>query len=246
VKFIEFFERTYVINLPEREDRRRGIAKELERAGLPFTPGKVELFPAIRPQEPGLFAGIGIRGCFLSHLNLLKKAKAEGLRNVLVMEDDLAIRPDFNQYEAALLSELQQIDWDIVTFGYLGDDNSGINSKINSHSNPNPVHSPILQSFDGEAIGTHFYAVNGKTLDPLIQFFETLMERPLSHPEGGAMPTDGVFNVFSWQHPQCRRLIAVPSFGGQRSSRSDISPGWFDDVPILKDLAGVARIVLRK
>jgi glycosyl transferase, family 25 len=244
VKFIDFFERTYVINLPERSDRRQGIAKELARAGLPFTSGKVELFPAIRPQDQGLFEGIGMRGCFLSHLYILKKAKADGLRNVLIVEDDLAIHPDFIQYEAALLSELQQMDWDIVTFGYLGDDKSGIKSKINSNSTPE--HSPILQSFEGETIGTHFYAVNGKTLDLLIQFFETLMERPLNHPEGGAMSPDGALNVFKWQHPQSNRLIAVPSLGDQRSSRSDISPGWFDNVPILKNLAEVARSVLRK
>ncbi|NJN29129.1 MAG: glycosyltransferase family 25 protein [Synechococcales cyanobacterium RM1_1_8] len=247
MKFIEFFDRTYIINLPERRDRRQGMAKELKRMGLPLTPGKVEIFPAVRPQDPGLFEGIGVRGAFLSHLGVLQKAKAEGARNVLVMEDDLAIHPDFSQYEATLLTELQQMDWDIVNFGYLNDGETGLRDTANfkPHLSANLVQFPLLRSFEGEKVGAHFYAVNGKTLEPLIQLFETLLESPLSYLEGGAIPADGVFNVFKWKYPQRHRLIAVPSFGGQRSSRSDISPSWFDNVPILKHVAEVARGVLQ-
>lgn len=55
------------------------------------------------------------------------------------------------------------------------------------------------------------------------------------------MSPDGVLNIFKWQHPTIVRLIAVPSFGNQRSSRSDISTQWFDQVPVLDFLAGLAR-----
>ncbi|XGV94897.1 MAG: glycosyltransferase family 25 protein [Leptolyngbya sp. BL-A-14] len=231
MKFTEFFDCAYVINLPSRTDRQQEMVEELEKAGMPFTPGKVELFAAIRPDSPGSFTSIGYRGAFLSHLNVLKQAKARGLKNVLVMEDDLELRPDFQQYEETILRELLNTDWDLVHFGYCYDQALGTKA----------VNSPILQPFADEIIGAQFYAVNGKTLDLLINFFETLLQRSPGHPDGGPMSPDGVFNIFKWQHPSIVRLIAVPSFGDQRSSRSDISAQWFDQVPGLNVLAGLVR-----
>jgi glycosyl transferase family 25 len=230
--FLDFFDRAYVINLPAREDRRQEMAKELENVGMPFTLGKIELFSAIKPKSPGSFQSIGYRGCFLSHLNLLKKAKEENLRNVLIMEDDLEIRKDFSQHEDSILRELSDKDWDIVHFGYCEDE---------SHKLHQDIEFPILQPFSGQINGSHFYAVNAKAFDKLIDFFEVLLQRPAGHPEGGPMSPDGVLNVFKWQHPDIVRLITVPSFGGQRSSRSDISPSWFDQLPILKTLVQLIR-----
>lgn len=227
--FINFFDRTYVINLPHRVDRRKEMAKELKKAGMPFTLGKVELFSAIRPESPGSFESIGYRGCFLSHLNVLKQARDKGLSNVLVMEDDLELRKDFKQYEETILRELREQDWDIVHFGYCGD------------ANNNDVSFPLLQQFSGEIIGSQFYAVNAKSFDRLIDFFETLLDRPAGHPDGGPMSPDGVLNIFKWQHPSINRLIAVASFGGQRSSRSDVSEKWFDSLPMLQSLVGLLR-----
>ena len=118
MKFIDFFDRIYVINLPSRDDRRREMERELKNAGMPFTSGKVELFPAIRPDNAEPFYSIGCKGCFLSHLNVLKEARMQGLKNVLILEDDLELRQDFQQYEDIILAELTQQNWDIVHFGY--------------------------------------------------------------------------------------------------------------------------------
>ncbi|MBW4691903.1 MAG: glycosyltransferase family 25 protein [Lyngbya sp. HA4199-MV5] len=231
MRFSEFFDCAYVINLPARTDRRREMAKELNQMGMPFKPGKVELFAAIRPDSPGPFQSIGYRGAFLSHLNVLKQAKARGLKNVLVMEDDLQLRQDFHQYEEVLLRELLKTDWDLAHFGY------GCDERFDTQK----VDAPILQPFSGEIIGAQFYAVNGKALDCLIHFFEAVLQRPAGHPEGSPMSPDGVFNIFKWQYPTIVRLIAVPSFGNQRSSRSDISTQWFDQLPVLGSFAGLAR-----
>ena len=47
----EYFGCTYVINLPERKDRRKAITSELATAGMSLSPGKVEIFPAVKPSE---------------------------------------------------------------------------------------------------------------------------------------------------------------------------------------------------
>ncbi|OKH26165.1 LPS biosynthesis glycosyltransferase [Hydrococcus rivularis NIES-593] len=231
MKFLEFFDRIYVINLPYRVDRRKAIEKELNQAGISFLSEKVELFAAIRPDSAGSFRSIGYRGAFLSHLNVLKQAREQGLNNVLIIEDDLELSEDFKKYEDLLIAELMVRDWDIVHFGY----------GIESIASAREVSLPILQPFSGEMIGAQFYGVNGKVLGRLIDFFEALLQRPAGHPEGGPMSPDGAYNFFRWQNPDVVRLIAVPSFGGQRSSRSDITPSWFDRLPILRFLARVAR-----
>ena len=229
MKFIEFFDRIYIINLPSRTDRLREMMAELEKVDIPFTTGKVEVFPAIRPDSAGPFQSIGTRGAFLSHLSVLKKAQEQKLSRVLVLEDDLEFRFDFQKYESVLLDELNQQNWDLVHFGYCSKD-SQLTFDL-----------PILEPFAGAITGAQFYAVNGQTLDELIAFLETLLTRPVGHPDGGPMPIDGAFNVYRWQHSHRTRLLAVPSFGGQRSSSSDITPKWFDNLPVVSSLAKTLR-----
>jgi hypothetical protein len=60
------------------------------------------------------------------------------------------------------------------------------------------------------------------------------------------MQIDGGFNTFRRQNPDVTTLIAVPELGVQRSSRSDIaSAKFFDRIPVLRDLADMARSVRR-
>ncbi len=81
------FERIYVINLRSRADRRREMAAQLASIGLSFDSPQVRLFNAVRPDDRGAFDGIGVRGAFMSHLGVLRDAA--GLRNVLILEEDL-------------------------------------------------------------------------------------------------------------------------------------------------------------
>lgn len=233
MKFIEFFDRVYVINLPNRVDRRKAMEKELIKAGMPLTPGKVELFPAIRPDSAGGFNSIGYRGCFLSHLTVLRQARDLQLNNVLVLEDDLTFSDHFKEYEDKLITQLHQTNWDFVNFGYFCD------QPVNFLE----IDVPTLQPPSGQKItGTHFYGVNGKVFDKLINFFEIILQRPSGHPDGGPMSTSGAFSTFHRQNPDVVRLMSIPSVGGQRSSRTDIHDlKWFDRTPVIRELVTVAR-----
>ncbi len=77
----------WVINLKDRTDRRREMIEQLERVGW-----SAQFFPAVRPADAGTFPSIGARGCFLSHLALLKQATSG---HILLMEDDLNFVPQF-------------------------------------------------------------------------------------------------------------------------------------------------------
>ena len=226
----DFFERTYVINLPERVDRRKDIVRELDKAGLPLTPNKIEIFSAIRPDSAGKFPSISIRGCFLSHLAVLKQAKREGLANVLVIEDDLTIAKKFVPNQAAIVEQLTQSDWGFVYFGHIAEV---------------PEDAPVkLQPFPADEwiLTAHFYGVNSTIFDRLIDFLEEVQQRPADHPQGGATYPDWAYSYFRAQNPDVLTLIAAPNLGWQRSSRSDLhGTAWFDTTPVVRDLVGVAR-----
>lgn len=227
-KITDYFQGVYVVNLPERTDRRKFIVKELESVGIPLTPDKVEIFPAIRPNEAGGFSSIGARGCFSSHVAILKQAKKLGLTNILILEDDLEISPKFRTDQAKIIEQLCQQDWDFAYFGH-----------VEEVGEKSPV---ALVPFSDAMMTTHFYAVNGKIFDSLLEFLEALQHRPAGHPDCGPMHLDGAYSTFRAQNPDVIALIASPNLGWQRSSRSDIYPNpWFDRLPGIKQLAGAAR-----
>ena len=106
------FDHLYVINLPARTDRRDEMAGELRRIGTGFDDRRVTLFAAVAPEDASGFRSIGARGCFLSHLGVLRAAQAAGYRRILVLEDDC----DFVARIDALLPAALDA-YDAVRFG---------------------------------------------------------------------------------------------------------------------------------
>lgn len=105
--------KTFVINLDHRKDRLVSITQELEKVGITDW----ERFPGIIPKAiPEQFLKnkdikyrIGARGCLLSHLEILKKAKKENLEYILILEDDTIFKNDVG----ILKSQLKN-NWDMI------------------------------------------------------------------------------------------------------------------------------------
>lgn len=233
MELIDFFDHVYVINLPERKDRLEKIKRELIEMNMPLTSEKVEIFPAIRPESAESFPSIGARGCVLSHYNILKQAKERQFNRVLILEDDLALSKYFKENEAKLLEQLQQIDWALVYFGHFLDQDIEIKTE--------PIVS--LKPWVGDIRTTHFYGVNGKILEPLVNFFEEVQKRPAGHPDGGPMQIDGILSTFRKQNPDLITIVTTPSMGLQRGSSSDITPKWFDRITPIRKIANTLRKV---
>ncbi len=228
MRIVDYFERAYVINLSYRKDRRRMMVQELKKIEMPLTLNKTEIFSAIQPDNAGAFPSVGARGCFLSHLAILKQAKEDSLGQVLIMEDDLTISRRFKMDQEILIDQLQRTDWGFVYFGHV--EEVGASSPV------------TLRLFSGPMMTAHFYGINGVIFDRLISFLEELQRRPGGHPDGGPMHIDAAYSTFRAQNPDIATLIASPNLGWQRSSRSDISSNkWFDQVPIFKQFVAVAR-----
>ena len=107
------FDRLYVINLAARDDRRREMAGELARLGLGFDHTRVRLFEAIRPGDAGPFRTIGARGAFLSQLGVLTEARRDGLRAILMLEDDCDFVASATERLPGLLDQLDAIEADV-------------------------------------------------------------------------------------------------------------------------------------
>ena len=100
-------EHVVYINLDHRADRRTSIEAECAKVGLP-TPVR---FPAVQC-DPGSL------GCTLSHLGVLRQAKAAGWDHVLVLEDDFTFQ-DPDTAAAKLDRAIEGTPYDVLCLGYV-------------------------------------------------------------------------------------------------------------------------------
>jgi hypothetical protein len=107
------FDKAYFISVPRREDRRRHLLPELARVGIT----EAEWFPAITPSQGKGAMNAGRLGCRQSHLEVVRRAKKEGFRNVLILEDDVIFSKDFNNRWPLYADMLREIDWNTFHFG---------------------------------------------------------------------------------------------------------------------------------
>ena len=99
----EFIDKIVYINLDHRQDRRDIMSKFFEKGQIPLE--KVIRFPAIKRSR-------GEVGCLESHTEVLKMAKFEQWKNVLILEDDIEWT-NFEQYSK--LEELTNFPkWDVI------------------------------------------------------------------------------------------------------------------------------------
>ena len=227
----DYFDRIFVLHLASRSDRLKLISRELKRSGLDFQKGKVELFTTIKPATADGFCSPGVRGCFLGHLAIMKEAKRLGLRNVLIMEDDLMIADLFKTKQNEIVQTLKSTPWGFVYFGHVLEQLPLLDRD-----------DLVFQPYHKDIATTHFYALNGSILDRCILFLEAILKRPSGHPDGGPMHLDGACSWFRKINSDVVTLVAVPSLGWQQSSRSELhGPKWFDRVAGIRHLGVLVR-----
>lgn len=233
---IDYFDKIFIINLPFRADRRLEMAQQLKSIGLSFDSPNVELFAAVRPENAGGFPSIGARGCFMSHLGILRNARLAGYNRILILEDDLDFVPDFNLRIDDTLSKLKQQTWSIFYGGY----------KLMSLKEKSTKIIDTIDSFDA-VMTCHLMAVQGNAIAELVTYLEAMLARPAGDKDGGPMHVDGAYSWFRRAHPHYVTLIAQPELGHQRPSRTDIHDlNWYDRVAGVRDVVQWLRKLKRK
>ncbi|MCF8383080.1 MAG: glycosyltransferase family 25 protein [Chlorobium sp.] len=216
----DHFQKTAIINLPERKDRRTETIAECKRINCTIDNHKTAFFPAVKPAEPAGFPSIGVRGCFLSHMEVIRQAQQYQLGNILVMEDDIAFTPSANAILAEAMLELAGKEWGFLYLGHEYPVDSSRKERLLA------IHEPLLLA--------HCYAVNSTIFQSFLAFLEQLLQRPPGHPDGGPMHYDGAISTFRMQNPGITTYILNPSIAYQRSSRTDLHEiSLWDRMPFL-------------
>lgn len=126
--------RIYMINLWRREERRAKMLLNFEALGLevehfPAADGKlmdedylkemnIQFLPGYADPYSKRPMTMGEIGCFLSHYFIWERMLAEGLEEVLILEDDIKFEPFFKQRLEIILDEVRaDKDWDLVYLG---------------------------------------------------------------------------------------------------------------------------------
>jgi len=225
-KFTDYFEKTYIVSLPDKQDLRQQTFEEFNLVGWSIDNSKIKFFDAIRPDESLNFSSIGARGCFESHLSLIKDflstTGVNGGGNLLIFEDDISFNVDMSSIPLVVEEVLEENDFDIFYFGYKSD-------SIIPKRNGLEIQSPSPDVHIGT---THFYALHQRCLSDFIVHLEGILSG--THPELlGHMHYDGAINWFRKLNPDLKTLVCNPSLGSQRTSRSLItsSAGFISTLP---------------
>lgn len=230
---IDYFDRAYIINLEDRTDRRREVVEEFRSIGIDIPNDKIRFYNAQRPTEKGTFPDIGTRGNFNSHRHVLQLAKQDGLRNVLVFEDDVSFRKIDPARIRQIVDRLDREDWDIVHFGYVTPSDEGLEGPL----------APWTET----VLGIQFFGVNGRFIGPMIDYMDRCEFLPPGHPEGAPILADAAYSHIRVVNPKIRALLAVPNLAHQRSSPTDAHPrSFFDQIDVLQPLTSAIRAFKNK
>jgi glycosyl transferase, family 25 len=198
--WLDAFDSTYVINLATRADRRKQAMQELGRLGLVIEAGDVQFFPAIQPADSSPFASRGEKGCYLSHLEVLRRIRDSSATVAAILEDDFCFFRHFLRNGVTILEALHCIDWDIVQLAPLDYDPR---RRFSKH--------PLWSEARRWGFGTHFYAVRraaaGRIADcrPPRKSTQTERRQVPNRPHFRQAPCFGYRSTLSFMSP-ARRL----------------------------------------
>eukprot|EP00670_Eutreptiella_braarudii_P023562 CAMPEP_0174370180 /NCGR_PEP_ID=MMETSP0811_2-20130205/95224_1 /TAXON_ID=73025 ORGANISM="Eutreptiella gymnastica-like, Strain CCMP1594" /NCGR_SAMPLE_ID=MMETSP0811_2 /ASSEMBLY_ACC=CAM_ASM_000667 /LENGTH=177 /DNA_ID=CAMNT_0015515339 /DNA_START=43 /DNA_END=573 /DNA_ORIENTATION=- len=105
------FDGYFYINLADRHDRRAQIESMLQAYGIPQSRW-TRVNAVAQPKN-------GHLGCVQSHIRALELAKARGLRNAMILEDDFTFTKPKAEVDATLRRTLDVLgtDWDVLQIG---------------------------------------------------------------------------------------------------------------------------------
>jgi GR25 family glycosyltransferase involved in LPS biosynthesis len=225
------FSRVAIINLPRRSDRRCEMERELDRIGLKFNCSKLSFFSAIEPTETHGFDTVGILGCFLSHLSLLRQARKDRVESILILEDDADFDlPPKDELEK-ILEPLSADSWDVIYLGYhypkrfLEEHQRGVHDFGKTYN----------------IGGSHAIAFSRRVIPHLIEYLEKILEDvKQGHPR--PMHIDGAYTEFRRNHLPLVTYVAVPALSFQRRSASDIQNlNFYDRIGPLRTITSKLR-----
>lgn len=195
----DLFGGVFYINLEKREDRKNQIENELNSLQLKYT-----RFNAVYNEH-------GFIGCAKSHLEIIKLAKTQKLKNVLIFEDDFQLLVPVDVFWDKINNFFKKnIEYDVLMLSY------------NMMKSEN-YDDDLLKAIDVQT--TSGYLVNEKIYDKLINVWEQavpLLETTKQH------WNYAVDQIWKRLQPQNTWLAFKERLGKQRAGYSDLANSFVD------------------
>jgi len=201
----EYFGKIYCINLSHRVDRWEESLIEFKKLGIQ---NDVERFEAYNIQP-------GIIGCTRSHYEIVKIAKENNYKNVLIFEDDVKILHD--DASKIISSAMEQVEKNNIPYDmvYLGGNIVGDESlSYRIDSNLGKLH---------QCKTTHAYIINSKAYDYIINTYDNIN---WNDPWNWSQANESRYNIDKWYttslQDRNQTYGIYPCLAEQRDSFSDL------------------------
>lgn len=152
----KYFDKIYCINLAHRKDRLLKFRKNIRNLGT----DKITYFSAIdgtKVIDHDWEHSKGALGCRLSHLTILKEAKHNNFKKILIFEDDAIVLKSFRSKFEYLISIVGD-NWDMIYFGG------------KHYLKPDVIDRKVIKL--NNTLTTHSLAINHRCYDKLIKKIE--------------------------------------------------------------------------
>jgi hypothetical protein len=197
-KVLGCFDHAFVISLPDQIERLAETRRELARHDIPFEPLRgVEIRSYFSDKKNGDM------GCLAAHLQAVKEARRRGYENVLIIEDDIVLRPDFGELWTDVLPQMKGLSYDMFYFY--------------NWLKPTALVRPIRVHPIDSTLCTHFYAVHCSFYDRYVVMVETQLATK-------------VYKVLDWlfHAPEVKVMATSYNLAGQRRAWSKITRDFRD------------------
>ena len=157
---------------------------------------------------------MGVSGCGKSHLAVMKLAKQDNLKNVLILEDDFTFLVDRTELDKKLNQFFEDFEnnYDVCMFC--------CQNLVEDGCPPTPYLSKISKANNASA-----YLINGEYLDKIIELYEHALPLLESTGEHWNYANDQVWTQLQEKH---KWYVFNPRLGKQRSGYSDNAKRFID------------------
>jgi len=192
MRLFDKFDKVYCINLDRRPDRLENFKKEVEKYDL----GEFERFSAYDGKQLNLTNEHNLKpgeiGVIKSNLDIIKNAKRNNYKTILIIEDDCVFNDEIVNFKD-YFNQLPN-DWDMLYMGGNHNTHMGINP-------PQQVNDKVVKLHS--TYSAHFIGIKSSVFDHI----EVLLERGQQPLDVEYVKLQKIFNCYSFTPALTSQLV---------------------------------------
>ena len=192
MKLFDKFDKVYCINLDRRPDRLENFKKEVEKYNL----GEFERFSAYDGKQLNLTNNHNLKpgeiGIIKSNLDIIKDAKKNNYKTILIIEDDCVFNDEIINFEDYF--NLLPIDWHILYMGGNHNTHMGVRPPLIINDKVVKLHSTY---------SAHFVGIKSSVFDQI----ESLLEIGKQPLDVEYVKLQKIFNCYSFTPALTSQLV---------------------------------------